>query len=328
MNKIKINKETIVYILAPSMSHTGGPECLHQLYALFQRMNIQVRMYYVNNDGDNILDLHPVYSIYNPIPANEVVDDVNNIFIVPETRTYYLKRFNKIRKGIWWLSIDNYLDSISVIANLKMLFKLSNVFDPTNSNNRREISFHLAQSHYAYKWLVKYGIENVFMLNDYLREDFINKGGLLNADLKRNIVLFNPKKGYEITKRIIFLNPDIEFVPLVDLSPNDVVELMLSSKVYIDFGHHPGRDKFPREGVLLGCCLITNLKGSAENDYDIRIPNSYKFREVDIVNVGKKIKHIFANYELSSKDFIDYREEIIRGESIMETQLNNIFELN
>jgi hypothetical protein len=314
--------------LAPSMSHTGGPECLHQLFSVLYRFNIQVRMYYVNNNGSSTLELHPVYSIYSPIATKEIIDDEKNIVIVPETRTYYLKRFTKIRKCIWWLSIDNYLDTISFFSKLKMKVNLSKVFDPESVENRREISFHLAQSNYAYEWLSNYGIENVFELNDYLREDFVSKAKGLEFKKKRDIVLFNPKKGFEHTQRIIKLNPEIEFVPIINLSPSEVVELMLTSKVYIDFGHHPGRDKFPRESVLLGCCLITGLMGSANNEFDIRIPNSYKFREIDIDSVGSKIKEIFTHYEQSFQDFQNYREEIINGESIMLAQVKKIFGLN
>jgi hypothetical protein len=46
--------------------------------------------------------------------------------------------------------------------------------------------------------------------------------------------------------------------------------------VYIDFGNHPGRDRIPREAAAMGCVVITNRRGSAENDVDIPIPNFLK----------------------------------------------------
>jgi len=33
-------------------------------------------------------------------------------------------------------------------------------------------------------------------------------------------------------------------------------------QVYIDFGHHPGQDRLPREAVQCGCVVITGKRGS------------------------------------------------------------------
>ena len=33
-------------------------------------------------------------------------------------------------------------------------------------------------------------------------------------------------------------------------------------QVYIDFGHHPGQDRLPREAVQCGCVVITGTRGS------------------------------------------------------------------
>ena len=47
------------------------------------------------------------------------------------------------------------------------------------------------------------------------------------------------------------------------MTPEQVVDLMSESKVYIDFGNHPGKDRIPREAVINGCCVITGVRGSA-----------------------------------------------------------------
>ena len=53
---------------------------------------------------------------------------------------------------------------------------------------------------------------------------------------------------------------------------------MNKTKIYIDFGYHPEKDKMPREVVLNNNC-ITNYKGSAKNKYDIPISKKFKFEQ-------------------------------------------------
>ena len=41
-----------------------------------------------------------------------------------------------------------------------------------------------------------------------------------------------------------------------------MTNLLMKSKIYLDFGYHPGKIGL-REAALFGNCVITNLKGSA-----------------------------------------------------------------
>ena len=54
MKKIRINKKTIIYILAPSRTSTGGPECLHQLDTIskiFSLKNVNMVYLPLNDPG-------------------------------------------------------------------------------------------------------------------------------------------------------------------------------------------------------------------------------------------------------------------------------------
>ena len=44
------------------------------------------------------------------------------------------------------------------------------------------------------------------------------------------------------------------------MSANQVINIFKRTKIYIDFGYHPGKDKMPREAVLFNNCVITNQK--------------------------------------------------------------------
>jgi len=55
------------------------------------------------------------------------------------------------------------------------------------------------------------------------------------------------------------------------MSRDEIMSTLSASKIYLDLGTHPGMDRFPREAGLLGCVVMTNLRGSAGNDIDVPI---------------------------------------------------------
>ena len=90
------------------------------------------------------------------------------------------------------------------------------------------------------------------------------------------------------------------------MNRKEILDTLIKSKIYIDFGTHPGRDKIPREAVLLGNCILTNKKGSANNPVDISIPDRFKFEETKknekILN--NIIGEIFNDYSNQFKNFL------------------------
>jgi len=104
------------------------------------------------------------------------------------------------------------------------------------------------------------------------------------------------------------LNPNIEFIPIIGMEENKLSEKLYNAKLYIDFGHHPGRDRIPRESAILGNCVITHLEGSARFYNDIPINKQYKTSNVG--EVGSLIHHCFENFELVINDYRLYRDSI------------------
>lgn len=171
------------------------------------------------------------------------------------------------------------------------------------------------QSHYALNHLVNKEInkENIFYLSDYLNINFIKAEAKLSN--KDNIVVYNPKKGFNFTKKIINYAKDVNFIPIVNMTRHEVIETLQRAKVYIDFGNHPGKDRIPREAAILGCCVITNKRGSAAFYDDVPIPEGYKFEDKDenIPLIINKIKDCFEYFEERYKDF-DYYRILIKQE--------------
>ena len=272
-----------VYINIPAQAIAGGVESLFQLADAINNVGGESIVLWDIQYGDPI---PAKYKHYNIQHSKEVEDTSNNWVIYPEVWTEKLNTYKNMKKGIWWLSVDNNHGKFQ---------------DFSNSNIT-----HFYQSFYALDFLQKNGVEKYLPLFDYIHSKYTDS--TYDVSSKRNIVCYNPVKGLEITNQIKYLNPDIEFVPIVGMEENQIIELFKTSKVYIDFGHHPGRDRIPRESAILGNCVLTNTKGAAGFYNDIPISSQYKTSISE--SIGTSIRNCFENYETVIDDFSLYRSSI------------------
>lgn len=313
MAKLQITKSTKIYVASPGNVATGGPELLHQLVYELNKLGKSAYMLYYKKTENN--PVHEAYKHYKNPYVDSIEDVEDNILIVPEVVTDLLYNYRNIQKIIWWLSVDNYykrFNSNNMIKQIikKILYSLGyfNVY----KFDKKESIFHFVQSEYAKQHLLSKGIMEIQFLGDYLNKHFIeNQSNNINSH-KKNIVVYNPKKGIEFTKKLINLANDIKFVPIENMTREEVAELLSSAKVYIDFGNHPGKDRIPREAAISGCCVITGKQGSSKYYEDVAIEDEFKFddSEKEIPKIIKKIKDIFNDYELNSNKFDFYREKI------------------
>lgn len=63
----------------------------------------------------------------------------------------------------------------------------------------KTIEFHLCQSYYAIDYLKENGISNTDYLSDYISDEYFNMPE--NWENKEDIVVYNPKKGFDFTKK-------------------------------------------------------------------------------------------------------------------------------
>lgn len=350
-DKLLLDQKSKVYIMAPANTATGGPELLHQLCSSLRSRNIDACMYYYPHDVNN--PIHPSYEMYQNPYVHNIVDNEDNVIIVPELYSYIesLKNFKSIKRVIWWLSVDNYYTSkFLYIHRIFVLFmRTINKFlkvmgskkkfplvieyciekyrkdSMINGNAISLADYHLVQSCYAKEHLKQHGILQATELSDYLNKNFLDIS--TNIALKSNKVAYNPAKGHTFTCKIIQEHPDIEFVPIEQMSKDEVITLLKQCKVYIDFGHHPGKDRIPREAALLGCCVLTNRRGSANFFTDVPILDSYKYNETqdDIRRLGDMIRDIFVNFETHYDCFKMYRNRIKDEPAVFEMQIENFF---
>ena len=333
MNKLKIEKETKIYVACPANFASGGPELLHQLVYELTNLGFSAYMYYYGRIN-NTSPVHEAYLSYKNLFVDKIIDNDKNILIVPETNTKLLYDYSSVQKVIWWLSVDNYLAFLNSKSVLKRIIKkclYKTKLYPRNIYrfNNNEPVIHFVQSEYAKQWIKSKGIENAFFLSDYINKLFIEKQ-TKNVNNKKDIVIYNPKKGLEFTKMIIAEAKEIKFVPIENMKRDEVAYLFSTAKVYIDFGNHPGKDRMPREAAISGCCVITSKNGSAKFYEDVPIPNEFKFdaKVRNIPSIVEKIRNCFNNYETEIVKFENYREMIKNEQAKFIDDIKNIFRLS
>lgn len=314
-----------IFIISPTNIATGGTELLQQLCYTINQKKTCAYMYYTENyDGSAVEKKFNFY--HNPI-AESIIDDISNIVIIPETRVDFYHKVKKAKVYFWWLSVDNYYGAFKINCDVvhKIYYKIK---DFLNSRYFRE-GYHLVQSEYAKMFLVnekKIDNKKIQYLSDYINESYMNAYNLWNKKTNRdNIIVYNPKKGIEFTKKIMAEVHDYHWVAIENMNLDEVINLLLKSKVYIDFGNHPGKDRIPREAALCGCCIITGKRGAAKNSKDIPIDSKFDDDDTELKNIHLKIDEFMCNYEKENQKFEKYRLGILKEKKVFTNQIDLIF---
>jgi hypothetical protein len=309
-------------IVCCSKGVTGGPELLHQLVDALRTFGHQAYIAYY--PFDQPFRCPEVYEKYNA-PQIIFASDPGAFYVVPEAATWILKHIQHTNAAVWWLSVDNFFGTKHQSWLRDLYIKYKTLVRCRMSIYRLRHYKHFVQSKYAEDFLLRNGIQSL-PLSDYLGSDH-----LLLRDLsapRKDIVVYNPNKGQKQTLKLRQANPDIEFVPIVGMSPKQVVELLNSAKLYIDFGHHPGKDRPPREAAMAGCCVVTGRQGSAKFYDDVPIPDTYKLddnSEVYVQCFRSLAKSIFTDYPVHTTQFDCYREKTLNEPVIFMQQVESIF---
>jgi hypothetical protein len=327
---IPIYPETIVYIACPGNFATGGTELMHQLAYKLKINNITSKIYYYSHKN-NANPTPPEYDIYEPDYTYKIEDKEKNLLIVPEIKAGMVYNYHAIRPVIWWLSVDNYLrntycSQASWPRKIRLLLQRNRFF--IDRQPRKKI-FHLYQSEYARQFLLKKNIneKNIYPLSDYLNPIFIQQAQSNKKSSRKNVILYNPKKGYAFTKKVMEYAPELTWIPLENKKPCEIAQLCSESKLYVDFGGHPGKDRLPREATINKCIILTSRNGSAAYYEDIPIPEQYKFATAvkNIPQIVSVIKSILNDYDKFIIDFNCYRDDIVKQESMFERNITRIF---
>lgn len=343
MNKIKINQDSLIYVLSPAFFKTGGTELLHQYAYVLKSQGFN--SFIVYDDATEEKNINPAFNKYVSEYKNleDIEDNENNIIVIPEVFTHYVRRFKHAQIVIWWESVDNYLKFISIKYHLERLDQnlknhvwfilniLKGTFKAAKYKSlRNDVKYHFVQSEYAEDFLLRNKIgnkDNIFYVSDYINDLYLDKHPK-TYEQKEDFVCYNPAKGKAFTSKIIKRCPNIKFVPLVNMTNEQVFETLSKAKVYIDFGDHPGKDRFPREAAIMGCVVLTNKKGAAKFYKDIPIKDEYKFKHKtsSIKKIKLKLEDVLSNYQSRINDFESYQKMILGEKEVFIDNVINCYE--
>lgn len=313
---------------------TAGPEAIHQLVADLNRLGQSASVVYFPFDQD--FSTVPAYQKYQA-PISQYLDEEGSLIIFPEIVTTYAFKVRKAKVAIWWMSVNNFTcQRYGYVWRDKLrYFKyFLKGLRPLWGIRALKKFMHFAQSNYAMEFLKKNGIDGELLSDPipfYTSDEYLNSVVARYDQAKRgNVILYNPHKGTLITKRLMRRYPNWIFKPLQGYNREQLADIFLSSKIYIDFGHHPGKDRLPREAAIHGCCVITGRNGSAENSLDVNIPDDFKFTEHDTnfeEKVGVLVEDVFSNFNKHFLNFAPYRKTIQSEQKEFDLQIKNIFNI-
>ena len=312
-----------IYIFSFGFYTTGGVELLHQLaFELNKYSVVNAQLYYFEKPDRLPQPLQP--QIYTDRYHTKYVNEklINPpVVIFPETLAYAAnaKDFKDSLKIIYWESVDNYYHD-NVPEHLKDVFPID--------------CLHLTQSYYATDHVTnKLHVPktNILSCTDYLSEEFFSTPSTTKE--RQNVVTYNPRKlrgknNTPFVQRLFASLEDENIItfPLEHYSTKDLIKLLDNSKLYMDFGNHPGKDRIPREAAIRGSCVMTGLTGAARFNQDIYIPGKYKIADTEenIPKIIDRIHYIFNNFSICTKDFDLYREKIKREKALFELEVKDL----
>ena len=317
MNNSNITK---IQVVAPSGLRSGGPESLHNLVFQINALGIKSELVYFPYKQQ--YDVTFGYENYIPC-AFDINDEASTLIIFPETLCMLGFALKNATVAIWWLSVDHFTQRqyYSFRDNLRYLRFAIRRHRPFLGVRSLHKFIHFSKSTYDENYLNKNGLSFLRLTGPISADYYSHKP---TANIRRSVILYNPKKGYEVTAFLKNNFSQFKFISLDNQSTQELIDIYSTSKLYIDFGNHPGKERMPREAVVLGCCLLTGVFGSASNDLDIPIPRKYKLDPSTpdfFYKFQLSIGAIFNNFEIASLDFQDFKNEII---SEQQQQINDL----
>lgn len=315
-----------VYVFSPSNSVAGGAECMHQIVRSLKDSHFNAYItYYNGRSGGKAIKYFSKYNCPVYSGSFKEIDREENFIIFPEIATLLSKQFLKSKKIIYWASIDNYLgnkENLSLKNQIKNKLKYLLGINAVSIYKMNDF-YHFTQSYYASNFIMKKGYTH-YHIGDYVHDVFTE-----NHCSKKNTIIYNPKKGSKYIEKFKNIYKEYNFVPLINLSRQEMIKKIAESKLYLDFGLHPGKDRIPREAVKLNCCIITGKFGSSGNEFDIPIPDYYKIdaqmKNSFFENLKKKIDYVLNNFDKSSKDFDVYRNKVAFEKVFFDKSIKHFF---
>lgn len=267
----------------PVATVTGGPEALHQLGRCLLDLGYEVGLSPLSNP--TVKGSPSAFAHYDVpwIPAGAVQSEDN--IVCAEMAPWPLQSPRKGRRILWWLSVDNspmfrsHRDLIKCRAGENNLSatKIASLLKSMAAEKVRRLYFsnknieHWAQSTYAHQIITQRINKKVSIVTDYINYDCPE---FTSSQLRPFDVAFLKSKS-PLAVELKELMTNIKWVEIHDMSPSEVRAALNSTKMFLDLGWHPGKDRMPREAALSGCLVLVAARGAAAHYSDMPIPREH-----------------------------------------------------
>lgn len=116
---------------------------------------------------------------------------------------------------------------------------------------------------------------------------------------------------------------DYRICKLDNMTHAETLAAVANSKVFIDFGTHPGKDRIAREAAILHCIPIVHYAGAAMLKEDVPLPDYLKPQTELFLTDGhikNLIKILISNHQSVLDELSTYREQIDEEKAIFYRQ--------
>lgn len=345
VTKLKLIDISKIYILDVG-SRTGGGEALFQLRTDLENMGFQAYIAFKEKDLSK-MEIPDKFQKYVHTTGcicsiDDVEDNEINCIIVPEVATTYLFRFKKIQMAVWWLS-SNYYDGKCRYRNRPegLLNELKKSYDIAGYIKKCIVRFiRYGKIRYPLNRVVnisgyhhvddlirkKYHLEPVLLIHS-IGQDFLNNK-MIESDIQGNRednVLYNPKKPSRLMK-VLLEREKFNYIPIINMTPDEMISLFRRSKLYLDFGPFPGPERLPKETVYNGMNVMVGKRNTATNYLDVRVPDRFKINpKTSPEKVEQLIQYMLEHHQEIYHEFDDYRDMVENMEKTYYQQLEEIF---
>lgn len=271
-----------IALATPIGVETGGPEALYQMCHIMRGFGADA--YILPWEGTENNKPVASYSKYNaPIDTSFSQE---TFLVVPETVPELILKSR--RSAIWWLSVDNS----PLLQNNSSNHVLQANEQETNDNHTEfwkrfhsSSVLHYTQSYYAKSFIKRTFDIDGQMLTDFISDDVFN----IYSRAEKDLVTFSLKgsDNFHFYQKML---GEYNCIQIRDMSKEKAMEALVRSRLYIDLGNQPGRDRLPREASLLKSHVMLNKDGAASYFWDAPLSNSFKFNINDSYRAIEKIK--------------------------------------
>lgn len=318
-----------IFVLCPANHVSGGPDAFHHLVHTLNELGANAFMSYVPYGEDHAVPA-PYSRIYR-IPTARPLDAAENLIVIPEIMSGRTREFRHAKTAIWWQSVDFFLGYAGQGDNIRrrrvFLHDLKSLLRVPTSRMTWPEARHIEQyapTAYAAEFLSRRGIPSR-PLRDPVNEIFLS---VEPEPHKQNVVAYSPAKGMQYNQQVLDALSDVPAIELRGMTHEQLIGVLRTVKIYIDFGYFPGRERMPREALLCGACIVIGRRGAAANAVDYPIPPAYK---IDHAAAGfaartrAAVLDIFDNFEHCSREFDPFRAYLKEGPKIFADDVRSIF---